>query len=138
MDKKDYEELGYQHARNGDKRLFAVDAASWKARAYWRGVRRHMAEEADAALVELKDKKAITRPRNPGKALHGIDLSRMASNTKGWPIGAQEHALRLAADLNQEASVRRRARLSRSLVRLQMRYAVKNPAPKIWVDELVK
>lgn len=160
MDKKDYEALGYQHATNGDKRLFAVDTASWQASAYWRGVRRRLAEEANEALADLKKAGDVPVPapnnmllvgggaeglgvtsfmaaRDPGKARHIIDLSRMAANTKGWPTGAQEHAKRLAADLNQEFNVRRRARLTRALVRLQSRYAAKKPAPKIWVDELV-
>lgn len=160
MDKKDYEELGYQHATNGDKRLFAVDTASWQASAYWRGVRRRLAEEANEALADLKkagdvpvagaaqlgqvvDRQAVievltSTRRDPGKARQIIDLSRMAANTKDWPTGAQEHAKRLAVDLNQEPSVRRRARLSRSLMRLQMRYGARAAKPKIWVDELVE
>lgn len=155
MDKKHYEEPGYQHAQNGDARLFPVNAASWQANAYWRGVRRHTAEAAVtaakvlvtggtniSALGRVVDRQAAMvvlngGARDPGKAHHVIDLDRMAANTKGWPTGAQEHAKRLAADLNQEFSVRRRARLTRALVRLQSRYAAKKPAPKIWVDELV-
>jgi len=138
MDKKGYEELGYQHAKAGDSRRFKVNDACWQAAAYWRGVRRAMAEEA-SKVAEQATTKLTQIPRDPGKARHVIDLSRMDANTKNWPSGAKQHALLLAADLNQEANPSRRNRLYRALARLQLRHGLTDrPKARIWIDELAE
>lgn len=130
MKTSDYENLGAEHARNGDKRRYSVMEDSWQAKAYWRGVNsvltRPVTVEAEAKVIgeatEISPIVATFSARGGGKSTLALMVAAHNVRNSNWPTGAKEHAIRLLDDLANEKHAARRARLNRALVRMQKRH----------------
>ena len=119
MNKQDYEDLGEQHARSGDKRRYAATDDSWQAQAYWRGVNRVTVTTYEAKVESVT---IMPAPRSPGKSTAAFIGAMVAVRNSNWPAPVKEHGCRLIDDMMKERSGPRYERLFKALKRMQKRH----------------
>lgn len=119
MNKQDYEALGEEHARNGDKHRYAATDDSWQAQAYWRGVNRVTVTTYEATVERVT---IMHAPRQPGKSVAKFVGAQVAVRNSNWPAPVKEHGCRLIDDMMKEQSGPRYERLFKALKRMQKRH----------------